>query len=390
MYYLKWLCSRQIRQASELCQQARKVLNAQRDLLGENAIREVTQAVEALRTAIRSGADASEIDERMASLEKAGAAWLKPYPNPSLRENVEVFLVAGAVALAVRTFFLQPMAIPTGSAQPTFFGITYENYAGQADVEFPTGLKKWYKSWVRGDWYYHVVAREPGVLQIIDKEPRRVLLFLKKQRFRVGDEQYTIWSPPDALWKETGLRSGEYFRQGEDIIKLRVGSGDHLFVDRFTYNFRRPKRGETIVFASTGIDRIIQNTHYIKRLVALGGDKVQIGNDRHVRINGRRLTAADPGFEHVYGFDGPPEVDEYSGHVNGYIAAIHGKGGLASLFPSENTTFKVRPKHYLTFGDNTMNSFDSRDWGDFPRDKVIGKSFFVFWPITERFGWGRK
>lgn len=41
-------------------------------------------------------------------------------------------------------------------------------------------------------------------------------------------------------------------------------------------------------------------------------------------------------------------------------------------------------------GDNTLNSFDSRDWGDFPREKTIGRSCFVFWPITDRFGWGSR
>jgi len=38
-------------------------------------------------------------------------------------------------------------------------------------------------------------------------------------------------------------------------------------------------------------------------------------------------------------------------------------------------------------GDNTMNSLDSRYWGDFPATSIIGKSFFVYWPITSRFGW---
>jgi signal peptidase I len=41
-------------------------------------------------------------------------------------------------------------------------------------------------------------------------------------------------------------------------------------------------------------------------------------------------------------------------------------------------------------GDNTMNSSDSRFWGDFPGRQVIGKSFFVYWPITKRFGWGNQ
>jgi signal peptidase I len=50
--------------------------------------------------------------------------------------------------------------------------------------------------------------------------------------------------------------------------------------------------------------------------------------------------------------------------------------------------FQVSPHHYFVMGDNTLNSSDSRYWGDFPEEKVIGKSFFVYWPLTERFGWG--
>ena len=56
-------------------------------------------------------------------LQFAAEKWLKPYPNAAWRENVEVLLVALAVAMAIRTFFLQPFKIPTGSMQPTLFGV---------------------------------------------------------------------------------------------------------------------------------------------------------------------------------------------------------------------------------------------------------------------------
>ena len=58
-------------------------------------------------------------------------------------------------------------------------------------------------------------------------------------------------------------------------------------------------------------------------------------------------------------------------------------GNLAS-----GREFKIEPNHLFVMGDNTMNSLDSRYWGDFPREYVIGRSFFVYWPITDRFGWG--
>ena len=40
------------------------------------------------------------------------------------------------------------------------------------------------------------------------------------------------------------------------MVKLQVNAGDHLFVDRLTYNFRKPTRGEIIVFETKGIRRM--------------------------------------------------------------------------------------------------------------------------------------
>jgi signal peptidase I len=55
----------------------------------------------------------------------------------------------------------------------------------------------------------------------------------------------------------------------------------------------------------------------------------------------------------------------------------------------------VPPRSYIVFGDNTVNSLDSRFWGALSEQNVIGKSFFIYWPITTRssgarFGWGQQ
>jgi signal peptidase I len=156
-----------------------------------------------------------------------------------------------------------------------------------------------------------------------------------------------------------------------------------------TYNFRKPERGEIVVFETKGIDTLPQDQFYIKRLTVLPGERVQIGNDRHLRINGQRLDASSPHFENVYGFnpDTPPRESEFSGHVNGTVAREYNLyPNLAPLFPDEETIFTNGVDSYMVMGDNTCNSSDSRTWGSFPAKNVIGKSFFVYWPITGRFG----
>lgn len=386
---LRWFTSRTVRQAVDMCRQVRKYLQHQRDLLAPEKIQEISKAARELSGAIASGEGVAGVRSRMKNLEQVANDNLLAYPNASLRENTEVFLVTGAVVLALRTFFFQPMAIPSGSAQPTLFGITSENDLGRPEIKYPTGLAWVFQLCWSGIHYYDEVAEEGGELRIGDME--RVLGFIRKQTIWIGGKSRTFWFPVEDLFKtRAGLVEGQMIQKGEEFMKLRVRSGDHLFVNRMTYNFRRPRRGEIIVFSSDDIPGLIQNTHYIKRLIALGGEHVRIGNDRHVVINGKRLDASTPGFENVYGFNPkrPPQKDVYSGHVNGTVAARNGLGGIAPNFPDESTEFVVRPNHYLAFGDNTMNSHDGRAWGDFPRDKVVGKSSFVFWPISSRFGWG--
>ena len=75
-----------------------------------------------LRAAIQEG-HSGRINIKAEELQFAAEKWIKPYPNAAWRENVEVLLVALAVAMAIRTFFLQPFKIPTGSMQPTLFGV---------------------------------------------------------------------------------------------------------------------------------------------------------------------------------------------------------------------------------------------------------------------------
>jgi hypothetical protein len=137
MLFLRALFSKTIRQASDLNDQVRKIVNHQRDVLPAKNVAEVDNAVAAMDQALKSGADTAALKAQMTSLEDTANKWLKGYANPGLRDWVDTIVVAGSVAIAFRTFFFQPMVIPTGSAQPTFNGITHEDFRDTPNWQMP-------------------------------------------------------------------------------------------------------------------------------------------------------------------------------------------------------------------------------------------------------------
>lgn len=400
---LKWFTSGAIRHAVAMRRHIRKLLRHQVDILSPQAISGLEAAMADVDRVVRESWDKEALQKEMENLEKAAQKWLRPYPHHAWRENVEVLLVALAVAMGIRTFFLQPFKIPTGSMQPTLYGVTSTpdfspgrpSGAAAATVEVPGPWQR-VKEWFSGASYVTVTAEVDGELQRVDP-PFKILIFSIYQTLVIGGKTHWIWFPPDygqpTLQARANLVPGTFYRKGDDVVRMKVVSGDHLFVDRLTYNFRKPTRGEIIVFETRGIQMLPQDQFYIKRMVAMGGEKVQIGDDRHLRIDGQRLDAAQPHFQNVYSFDPKkdmvPRDSHYSGHVNQKVAETAGTlGRLAPLFYDQDSVFTVRTNHYMVMGDNTMNSLDSRTWGDFPAGNIIGKSFFVYWPLTERFGWG--
>ena len=420
--FLRWFISPTVRQACAMRSHVQRLLAAQRDQLSPQALGAMTFAINELQQTIAEGTNRGRIRIKMDELDFAANKWLKPYPNAMWRENVEVILVALAVAMAIRTFFVQPFKIPTGSMQPTLFGVTSKNYLphvgrpGDPNFKIPTGWER-IKEWFEGISYIHVVANTDGELQAVEP-PIRFLIFNIKQTIWIGGQSQTIWFPPDygdqSLQMRASLRTraefgeGQKCQKGQDVVKIQVAAGDHLFVDRLTYNFRKPQRGEIIVFATAGIpeDRRAEvgvpgDQFYIKRLVGLGGETLALAPDYevtgaaqfggeakpvgHLVVDGQPLSASNPHFENLYSFSSVPagtktihyQENQYYGHAL-----------LRALGPGRE--FQVSTNHLFVMGDNTMNSLDSRFWGDFPATSAIGKSFFVYWPITQRFGWGNQ
>jgi signal peptidase I len=440
---IRWLFSKTVREACALRNHVRRLLCAQRDLMTPAACQLVQGALQDLQRAINDRVKTLDLRMQMDALEKVAGKWLRPYPHPVWRENVEVLLVALAVAMGIRTFFLQPFKIPTGSMQPTLYGVTSlpdfspsridysadrpsveAQVKGQARLrdalQIPTGWQR-VKEWFKGNAYLHVVAQNDGTLQI--GKPLRFLIFNIEQTLWVGGKPQILWFPPDCGEQPLAARAGfeilfpdgrrinllegHVFHKGDEIIKMKVSAGDHLFVDRLTYNFRKPRRGEIVVFETAGIPetdrlmyKILSDQFYIKRLVGLGGETLSLQQDYevtgapqfeggtvpvgHLVVNGQPLSASTPHFENLYAFPGVPtgtKILQY--RDNRYF----GHAMIRNLSPGRQ--FTIRPNHLFVMGDNTMNSLDSRFWGDFPASYVIGKSFFVYWPLTKRFGVGQ-
>jgi signal peptidase I len=456
--------------------------------------------------------------------------------SPEWRENFEALVVALGVAMAFRAYFYQPFQIPTGSMQPTLYGISSRDQVGERPCDRPlVKIPNWLWS---GEWYQNVVMTRPGRVAVLYSDERNpgfatlicgrwtgalpqdcgrpdslMVTWAKRLGAHAGmhlfDSGYDIlfipkdvfnrhagffgpaFRPPESTARElaknlrdesekleyaaTTGRSNEMmfvmarrskmlvcallqaresgsfsFRPEESAVLEQVyfmgekkvsaqemqetcrrlsqlfggwaaaaeqrdakaqtvpwavlvcnlgvdlpagttlwsgvvTTGDFVFVNRWSWNFRRPRRGEVMVFATTGINGITPGTHYIKRMCGLPNEVLSIDPpnlliDGEVvrtphaiaRVAGREKLAlwADPyaGYQ-VIGDRGAPEYNEHP---------LRRAGDFISLGANE----------YFAMGDNTGSSFDSRYWGPVPERNLIGPGAMVYWPFAS-LRWGR-
>ena len=133
-----------------------------------------------------------------------------------------------------------------------------------------------------------------------------------------------------------------------ESMENTLDNGDQLIVDKITYWFQDPERFDIIVFPF----HYKENTYYIKRIIGLPGETVQIA-DGTIYINGEVL-------EESYG----REVMQDPG-----IAA---------------EPITLGEDEYFVLGDNRNQSSDSRDpsVGLIHRDEIIGRGWLRIWPLN--------
>lgn len=204
---------------------------------------------------------------------------------------------------------------------------------------------------------------------------------------------------PDVMvWQEllpNGLYPNAPVRAGQRIWSGYVITGDFLFVNRWLWNFRHPRRGDVMIFNTTGISernkiarrdyQIAPGTHYIKRMTGTPGERLTFAADGEdaasllyprckLVVNGEHPMAPERIAQIQRREKFSPDAER---PYHGYRAAGNVRVGQE---------FALRDDEYFACGDNSENSLDSRYWGPVPAKNLCGIAGGVFWPFTHRWG----
>lgn len=414
---------------------ADKVWHFRRDQLSDTESNDLLLRTGELRAQVKARADAGKLKLAVETLEgtlrRTGGAI---YPKSSLVENVEFFLVAAIVILGIRTYFVQPFKIPTNSMWPTYYGMTAENFPPGAEAPGP--VERVFRFLAFGAQRRTVIAPRNGEISAEFDEstgtmvhrtvPGRTWLVLpakvKEYTFYVGEEPATVRVPLDfndfdRVVSETffGGRQGllaqldearktrlarrqqhgfsnprDYSRTvrlslkrtavaGQPIVRFEILTGDQLFVDRISYHFVRPKVGQGFVFRTGQIAGIGDDQYYIKRLVGVPGDEIEIREPVLYR-NGEPIKGAL-----AFQRNGDRETP-YRGYVN---AQRNPLVPAEAQYLLRGQTVTVPSGSFFALGDNSGNSLDGRYWGFVPEKDAVGRPLVIYYPFTRRWGLAR-
>jgi signal peptidase I len=138
--------------------------------------------------------------------------------------------------------------------------------------------------------------------------------------------------------------------EGDKIMVNKLLFGPKIpFANYRLPHLREPKRGDIIVFVYPEDKK----KDFIKRLIAVGGETVEISNG-NILINGEPIKD-------------PPQMLK----IYYYNRGDYGR---------EGEPLKVPENSYFVLGDNSDSSRDSRYWGFVPKNNIIGRAMFIWWP----------
>ena len=333
-----------------------------------------------------------------------------PKSYQGFREWLDILVVSISVAMAFRAYFYEPFNIPTGSMQPTLYGNHSETMSPEQTGVWDTTPLKWGKWLMTGKMYECFKAPFAGRLVFQQTNTghydMRVVDALGKMSssmlvptdvlhpFETGDGPYR----QQGYELPNGLRPGDHVEADQVLWSGLVVTGDFLFVNRWLWNFRHPRRGDVMIFSTTGVspnpngpyvgaDRkrynLQQGTHYIKRMTGTPGETLTI-KDGHLLVDGkqpmeplriRQIQNREKWHEKAYPYAGYRSTKDARYNVPG-----------RTLF-DDGDEVKLGPDEYYACGDNSPSSYDSRYWGPVPARNLCGIAGGVFWPFFSH-RWG--
>ena len=125
---------------------------------------------------------------------------------------------------------------------------------------------------------------------------------------------------------------------------------DYLMVDKISYRFKQPQRGDVIIFHPPN-----SSIYYIKRIIGLPGDKVMIENDNIF----------------IYNKQNPEGVELKEPYLADNTKTMN------------NITQTLQENEYYVLGDNRENSSDSREFGPITKSRFAGKAFLIVFPTSD-------
>ena len=130
-------------------------------------------------------------------------------------------------------------------------------------------------------------------------------------------------------------------------MRPTLEEGDRVLINRLSYHFRDPERGDVVIFHSP----MSEGEDLVKRVVAVAGDTVAV-RDGKLWVNG--IAQEEP-----------------------YLL----EQDFAGVYPDDGPETLIREGEVFVMGDNRNNSGDSRFFGPIDADLIMGCAFAVYWPI---------
>lgn len=309
----------------------------------------------------------------------AASAAAKLCKRSMIGDWLDLFLVVGAVAFGLRALYFQPFRIPTGSMQPTLYGVHYVD--SQHEGSPLLGKNKAADVLLYAAKSVDAKAPADGYITA-DSLLHDSSGIFGSTSFDIGGSRCTLPGDPVKVIDFFGLDPQTEYQRGQQLRRGAISLGDHLFVERFSIYLTPLKRGDIIIFTTEDLldenqTPVIDSGYfYIKRLAALPGDTIKIVDDQlYIKTAAekifRRIQDISEPFKKVYSGKGG-----YHGHVSGM-----GAGAFA-----DGSEYTVPEGHYFMLGDNSRFSKDSRFFGAVPRRNIMGRAFLVFWPFSRRTG----